>query len=261
MRRPGRRSLLPRPARTSRCLRPIPAPSSTRCRQRRRPAAFHRSAGDGGQTTWRARRWPSARWPARTRSRLPRPLARRACPSTSSTRRRSRTFSFGSIVNRSPVVIGISTGWRRAGAGAGDPRQDRGVAASRSRRLGGGGASGCAPSSMRGCRWGRPAATLGAVLPTARWRHAARRPSSDLRDLGLFRASRWRIGGPGRRRAGRSGAADAEGPARAAIGRRHPVRPAGQPGDPRAGAARGAAHAGRQGRRRRLAAGRTTSTG
>ena len=91
--------------------------------------------------TWQARRWLSARWPARTRLCSPPRRAGTACRSISSTRPSSPTFSFGSIVNRSPVVIGISTGGARAGAGASDPRQDRGDAASRARRLGRGGAA------------------------------------------------------------------------------------------------------------------------
>ena len=66
-----------------------------------------------------------------------------------------------------------------------------------------------------------------------------------------------RLRAPGRHRPGRSGAADAEGAAAAARGRRGDPRPAGAAGDPRARAARGDDHRGRQdGLRAVLEAGR-----
>ena len=77
--------------------------------------------------------------------------------------------------------------WRRAGPGAGDPRQDRGAAASRARLPGRRRRSGCAPSSRRGCRWGRPAAML--------WRRFADRAlaaRARADRAGLARARRFR---------------------------------------------------------------------
>ena len=127
----------------------------------------------------------------RGRGRVRRGRARStACPSTSSTRPRSRTFSFGSIVNRSPVVIGISTGGARAGAGAGDPRARsrrcciRRSAPGRRRR------SGCARRSRRACRWGRRAATCGGGLQIARSRHAPRRAEQRLARSRVGRVAR-----------------------------------------------------------------------
>jgi bacterioferritin-associated ferredoxin len=104
-----------------RCVRrgvcaPTLAPISMRCRKRRRPAALPSSAGDGAQTSWRARRWPSARWPARMR-RVCRGRSRAWRPrQQSSTRPRSPLSASAASSIRSPVVIG-SHRWRRAGPG------------------------------------------------------------------------------------------------------------------------------------------------
>ena len=142
MRRSGRWSLPLRLARTSRCLRPIHASSSMSCRQA--PPAGRIAVG---RRRWRADDLPGAALAVgalageEAASRSPRRPAAHGVPVNIVDTPELSTFSFGSIVNRSPVVIGICHRRRRAGPGAGDPRQDRGVAASGARRLGRGGAA------------------------------------------------------------------------------------------------------------------------
>ena len=168
------------------------------------------------------------------------------------------TFQFGAIVNRSPLVVGISTG-------------------------------GAAPVFGQAIR-----SRIEALLPIGfkRWAAAAKRWRGDLGKLDLrtagaaallgavHRAGARRAGSPadcggsrdaagrsarrrsgpvaggsrhaGRRGTGQSGAADAAGRARAALGRRHPVRRSGGARDPRFRPPRGQAHAGRQDRLRAL---------
>ncbi len=158
-------------------------------------------------------------------------------------------FSFGAIVNRSPLVIGIST-------------------------------DGAAPVFGQAIR-----AKIEALIPKgfARWADAARtwRPhvqalalpfrgrrhfwerftdravaapehdaerSRPRRVAGAGRRARRRLGGSGRRRPGRSGAVDVARGARAAIRRGDLVRRAGRAGDPRLRPSRGAENAGRQDR-------------
>ena len=101
--------------------------------------------------------------------------------------------------------------------------------------------SGCVSSSRRGCRWARRAATCGADLRTVRLRHATRRPSETCGTWPSPAPANRGIGRARRRRPRRPRAADAEGPACPAVGRRHPLRPPRQPRDPGAGAPRGAA--------------------
>ena len=141
-------------------------------------------------------------------------------------------FSFGTIVNRSPLVVGISTdgaapvfaqairakieamiphgfaalGRRRAALA-------RGREVVRPRRSAAGAASGsCSPGTRSPIPIARPKRRISTPC-SAQARHEG--------DVG-----RPRLGHPGRRRAGRSRAVDAARRARAAIGRRDPVRSA-----------------------------------
>ena len=161
------------------------------------------------------------------------------------------SFSFGTIVNRSPVVIGISTDGAAPILGQAIRAK---IEALLQPALG---AWAAAAQRLR--------ATIKAQLPMGPsrrdlWRQFADQAlrarsaptEQNLRDCTLAGPPQLRIGRPRRRRAGRSGAVDPQGPARPAVGRRHPLRPAGEPRDSGAGATRGAAHAGRKGRRRRL---------
>ena len=258
-RRRGRPSCSPRRAPRSRCWDPEPcaemealaADAAGRLRRCCRRASW--SAADlRGRRAGRRRR----RGRGRGRPHLRRGARAPACPSTSSTSPRFCTFQFGAIVNRSPLVVGIST-------------------------------DGAAPVFGQAIR-----SRIEALLPAgfARWAAAAQGWRGELGRLGLAPAVRrrfWealrrrsRLRAPdrapdaratattllrdgaragrecarcrprhaGRRRARRSRAADAQGAARAALGRRHPVRRSGGARDPRLRPPRGQAHAGRQDR-------------
>ena len=241
----------PRPARTSRCLRPIPAPSSMRCRKRRRPAALPSSPGD-----WRADDLAGAALAIGAlagEDAVTFAAAARAhgVPVNIVDTPALSTFSFGSIVNRSPVVIGIATDGAAPVLGQAIRAK---IEALLHPALG---AWAAAAQRLRAHRQGAAADGTGSPQPMAqvcrpRTCGTRRADRAGLARPRLFRLPQLRIGGPGRRRTGRSGAAHTEGAARAAVGGCHPVRPAGEPGDPGAGAPRGEAHAGRQGRRRRL---------
>ena len=143
-------------------------------------------------------------------------------------------FAFGAIVNRSPLVIGISTDGAAPVFGAGDPRQARSDDPARLRALGRGRAAlarrACKASglSFAGRRRFWQLFTAHAVRDPDHEPDAVRfRPRCSLRRRAEGERVGARLGDAGRRRARRSGTADAARRARAAIGRRHPVRRSG----------------------------------
>ena len=176
-------------------------------------------------------------------------------------------FAFGAIVNRSPLVIGISTDGAAPVFAPGDPRQARSADPARLRALGGGRAA------LARARARHPACPfdgrrrfwqLFTAHAVQRSRTATRtKPTSTAagrRRKAKARRVEQRLGDAGRRRARRSGIADAARGARAAIGRRDPVRRSGLAGDPRFRAPRGEEDAGRQDRLWARPASRTRST-
>ena len=139
-------------------------------------------------------------------------------------------FAFGSIVNRSPLVIGISTDGAAPVFAPGDPRQARGADPARLRALGGGGAALAAARARRSACHSAAGAVLGAIHRARGGAAGQRAAEADSRLLDQMRGRRRRrarLGHAGRRRPGRSGIAHAAGGARAAIGRRDPVRRSG----------------------------------
>ena len=163
-------------------------------------------------------------------------------------------FSFGAIVNRSPLVIGISTDGAAPVFGQAiraklEALIPRGFAAGPRRR-----SAGATACSRPACR-SPPGAVLAAVralalpIPTASRRRRFR--PADLRQTRA--EARWRrrrLRHAGRRRPGRSRLADAARGAGAAVRRRHPDRRSGRARDPRLRAPRGEEDAGRQDRLR-----------
>ena len=182
-----------------------------------------------------------------------RPRAPQACRSTSSTVRPFCDFAFGAIVNRSPLVIGISTD------GA-SPVFGQAIRAKIEALIPKGFAAGPMPRGPGGrackrwrCRsaavavfgsgsprapWPRPTAGQATPILTRCWRRAAAAQDGD----GLGRSCRCR--------ARRSGIVDLARGTRAAIGRRDPVRRSGRRRHPRFRAPRGEENAGRQNRPR-----------
>ena len=166
-------------------------------------------------------------------------------------------FSFGSIVNRSPLVIGISTD----GAA---PVFAQAIRAKLEALI----PLGFARWAAAARRWRRAVQTSGLSFPARRrfWQvftaqavtHPDREPLAADFDayMALTRARqrrrRARLGHPGRRRPGRSGAADVAGGARAAIRRRDPDRRSGGARRSRFRPPRGQEDAGRQDRLRPL---------
>ena len=164
-------------------------------------------------------------------------------------------FSFGAIVNRSPLVIGISTD----GAA---PVFAQAIRAKLEALL----PNGFAHWAQAAAQWRTALKKTGLSFSGRRkfWQaftaHAVTNPQSRaqrirLRALrrrgeGLRRCGRNRFGDLGRGRAGRSGTADAARGARAASGRRHPVRRSGVARCARLRAPRSAQAAGRQDRLR-----------
>ena len=163
-------------------------------------------------------------------------------------------FAFGAIVNRSPLVIGISTDGAapvfgqaiRAKIEALIPKGFARWAAAAARawrpRVAGAGAA--VP---------RPATFLGELHRPSPSPRPTRAPTeADLEALlaPTHGRARGRLGRARRRRPGRSGAVDAARGARAAIGRRDPVRRSRVAGDPRFRAPRSEENAGRQNRPR-----------
>ena len=143
-------------------------------------------------------------------------------------------FSFGAIVNRSPLVIGISTDGAAPVFGAGDPRQARGADPARLRALGRRRAAlarrACRRSGLSFARRRRfwQLFTARALREPDREPAPARLSTRCWRRRAEGATRRARLGHAGRRRAGRSGTADAARRARAAIRRRHPDRRSGR---------------------------------
>ena len=166
-------------------------------------------------------------------------------------------FSFGSIVNRSPLVIGISTDgaapvFAQAIRAKLEAMIPFGFArwAEAARRWREAIKSSGLPFAARRQFWQMFTAT---ALRRARSRTAAKRlRSPDRRNAGrrCGRKAGHGLGHAGRRRTRRPGAAHAARGARAAIGRRHPDRRPGRARDPRFRAPRGQEDDGRQDRLR-----------
>ena len=267
-RRRGRPSCCPPPAPRSRCGPQIPAP-----RWRRSPPSRPRGpvraarAAHGRRPTSTARPSSSAR--PRTRTRPPAsstPPQAPACPSTSST---SRLLHLPVRRHRQPLAAGRRHLHRRRGAGVrpGHPLAHRGAAAGGLRALGRG-RQGWRDDARTPASSARPCAgASGSAFAALALAAPDRAPSGTgpRRAAGesVTHAAAAVPRGPRharRRRARRSGAADAQGRARAALGRRHPVRRPGGARDPRLRPPRGQAHAGRQDRAIAPPASRTTST-
>ena len=200
----------------------------------RGPVVMH-GAGMAGRRF--RRRCASRSAPARTTRRpsaLPRAARAAGVPVNVIDKPAFCDFAFGAIVNRSPLVIGISTDgaapvfaqairaklealiprgfarwaeaarrWRRDGAG---------VRAVVRRRAGSSGS--CSPRTP-------------ATHPDQRAAAGRLRPPAGRDARPKAPAAEQRLGHAGRRRSRRSGTADAARGARAAIGRRHPVRRSG----------------------------------
>ena len=242
----GARSKFTPPNRARRCWRSRPI---------RRVARSSSIAAPGPATTFAAPRSPSAPATTTTRRRAsPPPPARRGVPVNVIDKPKFCDFAFGAIVNRSPLVIGISTD----GAA---PVFGQAIRAKLEALI----PRGFAQWAEAARRWRerregvrpvvqRPAAILAALHRASRSPTRIRRPSKPTTtgccgdDARQARRADTGLGHAGRRRPRRSGAADAARGARAAIRRRHPVRRSGVARSPRFRAARGEEDAGRQDR-------------